>query len=120
MPHAARLLEEEAQPEKIVSFKFMILDDTFYNQKTKQREPVQFIFEDWHVELHHGITYKKENLPEGIDLDALVAHLNSRPGYPVHEYRPVQGPDGKELPGVSESVQTGWEARFECVNMRYA
>ena len=120
MSQAARTLAEETQPEKIVSFKFMVLDDTFYDAKTKTRSPVELIFEDWHVQLHHGITYTRENLPDGIEIDALVGHLNSRPGYPVYEYRPVKGPDGKDLPGVTESVQTGWDPRFECVNMRYA
>ena len=122
MAQAAKVLEEcgiEAPP-KILSFKFMILDETFTNPKTKQKEPVQFIFEDWHVELHNGQTYTKDNLPDGIDIDALVAHLNSRPGYPVYDYQPVRFPDGKEIPGVMESVQVGFDARFECVNMRYA
>jgi|SRR5208337_4896402 len=118
MGQTARNLEVES-PQKIKSFKFMILDDTFTDPKTKRKEPLQFIFEDDHVELHNNITYTKENLPAGINIDALVHHLNTRPGYPVHEMKPAKDPIGKEIPGQFESVQVGWDPRFECVNMRY-
>jgi hypothetical protein len=110
----------EAEP-KIASFKFMILDDTFTNPKSKKKEPVQFIFEDHHVELQHGVTYDASRLPEGLEIDALVNHLNSRPGYPVFEMVPFTDPfTGKVDPKQLISEQTGWEPRFECVNMRYA
>ena len=116
---AVAVLEDE--PQKIVSFKFMILDQTFKDVKTGKMEPVQFIFEDLHVDLQNGITYQKDNLPEGIDIDALVAHLNSRPGYPVYENVPFVDPHtGREDPKQMVSKQVGWDPRFECVNMRYA
>jgi hypothetical protein len=121
MPHAAKVLEEESQPERIVSFKFMTLDQTFKDVKTGKMEPVQFIFEDHHVELQNGVTYDEKNLPDGIDIDALVNHLNTRPGYPVHENVPFVDPHtGKTDSKQMVSKQTGWDPRFECVNMRYA
>jgi hypothetical protein len=109
----------EQQP-KIESFKFRVLDDTFTDPKTRKKQPVQFIYEDFHLELHDGYTYSAKDLPEGVSIDDLVNHLNTRVGYPVYEMKPAKNPDGTEIPGQFMSVPTGFEPRFECVNMRYA
>jgi hypothetical protein len=112
--------ELDMKPERIKSFKFMVLDHCFTDPKTNVKHPVQFIFEDWHLELHHNMVYDASNLPEGIPIDDLVHHLNTRAGYPVHEMKQAKDPMGNDIQGQFQSVQTGWDPRFECVNMRYA
>lgn len=104
------------ETRKIKSFEFQMLDPNFMDPKTEKRCPLQFSFEGVFIELQHAQTYEAKDLPAGVDVEALVHHLNSRCRYPVYEW--VERADRN---GVMQKVTalTGYKNRVRCINLEY-